>query len=217
MNHLKFVEALIIYTTSSSSLCVKRKGVISAVSVIFLALLAALFLNNFVFIDAVKQALIFLTVVAHVVVALMLASMLFSLDWFFMDWMRADAVQLSFIVALVATSGSLFYSQVAGYTPCLLCWFQRIFMYPLVILLGVAIYRDDSRKMLRQYLSPMTVFGGLIAVWHYITQVTEAASGCTAGGVDCGVPWIFHLGYITIPLMALTGFTLITLFLFSKD
>ena len=117
---------------------------------------------------------------------------------------------LAFMVALVSTLGSLYYSEIAGYDPCRLCWFQRIMMYPLVILLGVSIWKKDRNVW--NYVVPMSVIGSLIAVYHYYIQVaaSKAASACSSsGGVSCASSPFFSYGYITIPMMALTGFGLI--------
>lgn len=120
----------------------------------------------------------------------------------------------AFVVAAAATMGSLYYSTIAGYVPCRLCWFQRIFMYPLPLLLGVAIWQDDDAK---PYVVPMCVIGGLIAVYHYLTQFGTFSTSCSTVGPDCAAKLTFHFGYITIPMMALTAFILVPLFLYVED
>lgn len=119
----------------------------------------------------------------------------------------------AWIVAIVATAGSLYFSEGLHFIPCKLCWFQRIFMYPLVILLGIASYRSDVR--MRGYVLPLTVIGGSISLYHYLEQKVPGFGSpqiCT-GGVPCTTQYINWLGFITIPLLALTAFTLITIFL----
>jgi len=127
-----------------------------------------------------------------------------------LDFIKENSLVLAFIVALIATLGSLFYSEFAGYTPCKLCWFQRIFMYPQVFLLGTALIR--KAKNIFYYSVPLAVVGAIIAAYHYIIQIIEYASSCGIEGVACTVKYTFHFGYITIPMMALTAFGLIIIF-----
>jgi disulfide bond formation protein DsbB len=118
------------------------------------------------------------------------------------------ALFLAFIVAIVATLGSLYYSEIAGYEPCRLCWFQRIFMYPLVILLGVALIKKAHD--IAHYVIPMSLIGAGISIHHYIIQRLVYASSCSAEAtVPCTVKYTFTYGYITIPMMALTGFIMV--------
>ncbi|MFA6050631.1 MAG: disulfide oxidoreductase [Candidatus Paceibacterota bacterium] len=119
---------------------------------------------------------------------------------------------LAFLVALAATVGSLYYSDIRGYNPCKFCWFQRIFMYPQVILLGIALWKKDY--WMKTYGVILSVIGGIIALNHYILQITGTSIlPCSAVGqsVSCNKVFVMHLGYITIPMMALTAFILMTL------
>jgi disulfide bond formation protein DsbB len=121
-------------------------------------------------------------------------------------FLKDDAVLFIFLIALVSTLGSLFYSEIMGFNPCKLCWYQRIAMYPLVVLFGMALIKkkDDVIK----YSLPLVLSGGLIALYHYITQVLKWRGTCAAleSGTDCALKFTFHFGYMTIPMMALTGF-----------
>ncbi len=118
---------------------------------------------------------------------------------------------LGFIVALVSTSGSLFYSEIAKYEPCKLCWFQRIFMYPQVLLFGLALYK--KQKVIVDYLLLMSVFGLVIALYHYLLQIDLVPSVvCSVVGysVSCSQRFEMEYGYITIPMMSLTAFFIIS-------
>jgi hypothetical protein len=118
------------------------------------------------------------------------------------------------IIAVVATAGSLFYSEIAGYEPCKLCWFQRIFMYPLVILLGLACIKKDIKFTF--YPSVMAGIGAAISLYHnYVYYGGISLFPCEPFGlgVSCTKVLVMEFGYITIPLMALTAFILIILFL----
>jgi disulfide bond formation protein DsbB len=124
------------------------------------------------------------------------------------------SLTFAFIIALIAASGSLFFSEIAGFVPCKLCWFQRIFMYPQVILLGIAAWKKED---IRKYALPLLIIGVSISIYHYGLQVYTLyhpiSSVCDASGVSCANDYIFQLGYITIPMMALTAFLMIIFFL----
>ncbi|OGF23898.1 hypothetical protein A3H66_01205 [Candidatus Falkowbacteria bacterium RIFCSPLOWO2_02_FULL_45_21] len=110
--------------------------------------------------------------------------------------------------------GSLFYPEIAQYAVCRLCWYQRIFMYPQAILLGLAAWRQD--KNIALYSIILSAFGALIAAYHYYIQLSGALAAvpsCSAVGysVSCSERFIMQFGYITIPLMSLTAFLMIIL------
>lgn len=125
-----------------------------------------------------------------------------------------NGIALAFFVSLFATAISLFYSDVAGFEPRKLCWFQRIFMYPQVFVLGLAWFRKD-RKII-DYALTLAVIGGLFAFYHnYIYYGGISLFPCDAFGlgVSCTKRYVFEFGYITIPLMSLTSFLLLSAFL----
>jgi disulfide bond formation protein DsbB len=118
------------------------------------------------------------------------------------------ALPLAFAVGLTATLGSLYYSEVAHFVPCELCWYQRIAMYPTPVLLAVAWWRGDRGAW--RYVVPVVTVGALIAVYHYQLERFPAQSSlaCTAEN-PCTVVWVWMFRYISIPFMALSGFALI--------
>ena len=119
---------------------------------------------------------------------------------------------LAFGVALAATLGSLYYSDVMGFIPCKLCWYQRILMYPLVIVTLVGIFLQD--EYLPNYVLPFSVAGVLLSGYHYLVQVGILAEPVSCADiVPCGSRYVNYLGFVTIPFMALTGFVLITIIL----
>ncbi|MDQ1909854.1 Disulfide bond formation protein C [compost metagenome] len=131
-----------------------------------------------------------------------------------MKWksiVRENGLHLSWLVATVATVGSLYFSEVLGYLPCKLCWYQRILMYPLVIILGIAAVRKDHKVFL--YVLPLSVWGAGISLYHYLMQKTPwfktGAAAC--GLVPCDVDYIDWFGFVTIPFLALVAFILITI------
>ncbi|PRX74442.1 disulfide bond formation protein DsbB [Bacillus sp. V-88] len=118
----------------------------------------------------------------------------------------------AWVVSIIATLGSLYFSEIRGFIPCELCWFQRIFMYPLTLILGVATFQNDSG--LRKIILPMSIVGGTISILHYLEQKIEGFGGIKpcASGVPCNAEYINWLGFITIPFLALTAFVFITIF-----
>jgi disulfide bond formation protein DsbB len=113
---------------------------------------------------------------------------------------------IAWAIALVATLGSLYFSEVAHFEPCRLCWYQRVCMYPLaVVLFGIALRRDRRDVLL--YAFPLAVVGAAVATYHqYIVIHPEAETAGCRQGVSCTVKWIERFGYIEIPTMALTAF-----------
>ncbi|CEG23526.1 Disulfide bond formation protein C [Planococcus massiliensis] len=123
---------------------------------------------------------------------------------------RQDNILLSmWVVALIATAGSLYFSEIRGYTPCTLCWIQRIFMYPLVLVIGIAYVQKNVRIAVTTLV--FSVIGGCISLYHYGLQkldfLSDSAPSC--GQVPCTGQYINWLGFITIPFLALTAFILL--------
>ncbi len=116
---------------------------------------------------------------------------------------------LAFIVALIATAGSLYYSEVAGFIPCRLCWYQRILMYPLVAVTLVGALRRD--EYLPAYVLPLSLLGMGVSGYHALLEkgVFPPSVSC-AVDVPCNISYVNYLGFITIAVMAFTAFTLIT-------
>ena len=126
------------------------------------------------------------------------------------DWLRHDAaLPTATGIATVATGGSLLLSEVAGYLPCTLCWYQRIAMYPLVVILGVAAWRHD-RQVWRTAV-PLAVIGLGIAVWHVVIERRPALGGVCDPVAPCSLRWVEEFGILTLPMMAGTGFLAIIL------
>ncbi|HET8526486.1 MAG TPA: disulfide oxidoreductase [Actinomycetota bacterium] len=126
-----------------------------------------------------------------------------------------SAAWLAWIVALACVLGSLYLSEVAHFVPCKLCWYQRIAMYPLVVLLLVAAIRDD-RAIARATL-PLVAIGAGISVFHYLVERFPAMAGASTCDptAPCTVLWILRFHYLSIPAMALSGFLLIGLLVLS--
>jgi disulfide bond formation protein DsbB len=114
--------------------------------------------------------------------------------------------QLTFAVAAVATAGSLYFSESAGYVPCRLCWFQRVAMYPIAVIALVALIRRDREA--RWYILPLAVIGALISSYHVLIEwgwVNDSES-CALFGPSCADVWFESFGFVTLALMAWAGF-----------
>jgi hypothetical protein len=126
-------------------------------------------------------------------------------------YFKIHALLFAWIVALVATLGSLYYSEIAGFNPCNLCWWQRIFIYPQAFLLGLAYFRRD--KGIIDYSLSLIGVGTLFSLYHnYVYYTTKTTSLCSLS-VPCVQKYIVGLNYITIPLMALSSLLLMAFFL----
>ena len=125
-------------------------------------------------------------------------------------------VFIGWLVATVSTLSALFLGEVMGYTPCVLCWYQRICMFPLVLILGAGLFPFD-RNVVR-YALPLALAGWLLAVFHWAVAsglVPESATPCSQG-VPCSVELISWFGFLTLPLLSVLAFsTLIALLLLT--
>ena len=124
------------------------------------------------------------------------------------------ALWLAFAVALTATVGSLYFSEVAGLEPCTLCWYQRIAMYPLAVILGVAAWRGDWG--VRRYAAPLAAIGAVVATYHVALQRLPGlpSTGCSLTA-PCSAIDLERFGFVTIPFMALVAFAAILTVLFA--
>ncbi|TLS36865.1 disulfide oxidoreductase [Pseudalkalibacillus caeni] len=118
---------------------------------------------------------------------------------------------LAWITAIVAVLGSLSFSELLHFVPCTLCWYQRVLMYPLAFILGIAFFYNE--QSVYRYVLPFSVIGMILSVYHYTLQKVPAFKkfeSCTSG-VPCSGEYINWAGFITIPLLAFICFTIITL------
>jgi disulfide bond formation protein DsbB len=122
------------------------------------------------------------------------------------DDLGGAGLWLAWLVATVSTLGSLYLSEVAHFTPCPLCWYQRIAMYPLVLLLGIAAVRRDTN--VRPYVVAQAGVGAVVAAYHSWIQAFPPVGGSSFCTVDapCTERYVWELGFVSIPFMALCGF-----------
>ncbi len=130
-----------------------------------------------------------------------------------LEIIKKNALYLAFAGSLIAMLGSLYFSEIAGFPPCVLCWYQRISMYPLAVIIGAAIYTRERKLLIPAFI--LLIPGWLISIYHnllYYNIIPEAAAPCVAG-ISCTTKFIEWFGFITIPFLAFAGFTAIFILL----
>lgn len=127
-----------------------------------------------------------------------------------MKTLNSFLLYIAWVTVLLSVVGSLFFSEVMQLPPCVLCWYQRIAMYPLLLIIGTGIVTRDARMKI--YALPFALIGLALAVYHnllYYGFIPESITPC-AEGVPCNAVQIELLGFITIPIMGLAAFAAIT-------
>ena len=161
-------------------------------------------------VSAVNQILSIMTIIGQALIVSFFILLIYKKGWLVVrNFIAKYGIFFAFIIALVSTLGSLFFSEIAGFEPCKLCWFQRIFMYPQVIFFGIAIWKKDNAVF--RYAIPLSIVGGAIAAYHYSVQVRAIVSvACEQGSAEsCATNPFMNFGYISIPMMSLTAFLLL--------
>lgn len=156
-------------------------------------------------IDSINSLLPYLVIISHGVFVVLLLALIFRYSWgrALQIFLGKHAVLLACLVALAAVVGSLFYSEVVGYEPCPLCWWQRVFLYPMALIFWIALWKRTTSAFL--YAVPFALAATLIAAYHsYIYFGGTSFLPCTALGGSCSKIYVMAFGYITIPMMSLT-------------
>lgn len=145
------------------------------------------------------------TLFSHVVLVILVLAFIFRKSWgaTIVYHVGRHALVLGLLVSLAAIVGSLLYSEVIGYEPCLLCWWQRVFIYPNFVLFLVAISKKTRNVF--DYILPLGIIASIIAAYQsYANLGGGSILPCTAEGGACSKVYVLEFGYITIPLMGLT-------------
>ncbi len=122
-------------------------------------------------------------------------------------------ILLIFMITAGATVASLFLSEVLGLPPCKLCWYQRVFMYPQMIVSGIALFTNETN--IKKYILPMSLIGLLIGIYHILVQLFPGVIQCGDEIASCSSKQFAGFGYITIPVMSVTAFVLLILICLS--
>lgn len=129
---------------------------------------------------------------------------------------NSTTIFLCFLIASIATLGSLFFSEIMNFIPCTMCWYQRIFMYPLVLIFLINILYPDDKVL--KYAMPLVIFGLFFSIYHNLLMfdiISPEAVPCQ-NGVPCSTRYINWFGFITIPFLSLISFLSIFLLLIFK-
>lgn len=165
---------------------------------------------------------IFNKVVALGTIAMQIA-FLYLLAYYFMNrkdvndvvinFLQKFGVKISLVFVVFGAILTLVYSEVVGYPACYLCWIQRGFIYPQIIFLAIALWMKKRWAIAVSLL--LSVIGMVVAIYHNFISITGAGDRCSAfgNGVSCSIRYVYEFGYITIPMMSLTIFLLLTLLL----
>lgn len=120
-----------------------------------------------------------------------------------------NSILISFLIASVATISSLFLSEIMHFPPCKLCWYQRIFMYPMVLVLGVSLLINDTKARITTFA--LSGVGLAISIYHILLQNWPGIFPCSDEIANCALKQFTYFGYVTIPVMSATAFTAIIL------
>lgn len=119
-----------------------------------------------------------------------------------------QSIWLAWLVVVAGIAGSLYYSEVAGFRPCSFCWYQRIALYPLVLLLPIGALARD--RFAARYALPLTAAGAALALYNYLIQLYPAIEVACSTEVSCSVIDVAAFGWLTLPLMSLVTFAAVT-------
>tara|TARA_B100000029_G_scaffold508367_1_gene595067 strand:- start:8886 stop:9410 length:525 start_codon:yes stop_codon:yes gene_type:complete len=129
-------------------------------------------------------------------------------------FLHQHAQILTLVIAISATVGSLYYSEIANFVPCDYCWYQRIAMYPITILITTSLLTKKSLNSI--FLITLAILGLLISVYHYQLQIFPEQVNFCSTVVPCQSKWVEEFGFVTIPFMSASAFLAIFLLQFTK-
>jgi disulfide bond formation protein DsbB len=160
------------------------------------------------YLETLNQLLSFGTIILQIAIFIIAVNLIVlrSHNNVILIFFKKYTFYLGFLVALGAVALSLFYSNIIGFPPCELCWIQRIFLYPQLILFGMELYKRDRTMV--DFSIALALFGSLTSLYHvYVENGGSSSLACATGltsQISCATRYIYEFGYITIPIMALT-------------
>lgn len=124
------------------------------------------------------------------------------------QFIQKNAIHIILLQVIVAIAGSLYFSDFKGFEPCVLCWYQRIFMYSLLPIITIALLKKE--KKIYHYTLPIALLGISVSIYHNLlyTGIIKNEGFCSSG-ISCTSKYIEYFGFVTIPFLALVGFTVI--------
>lgn len=165
-------------------------------------------------VDAAELFFSLLTVMTMVGVVLLavarLTARMIPLAATFLRTLAPVGTALAAVIAITSMAGSLYFSESANFTPCTLCWYQRIAMYPIGLILAIAAFRRD--RSIRWYVVPVAGLGAVIALYHWLLErFPDLDAGVCSASIPCTSVWFERFGFVTLPFMALTAFVAVLL------
>jgi disulfide bond formation protein DsbB len=158
--------------------------------------------------NQISAWLVFFSNVSVVIISASLLGKRFEICNKILSFVKKYTYRGAFLFVLAGTLGSLVYSEFIGFEPCLLCWIQRIFLYPLTVLIFIALLKKE--KVITDYILGLAVPGALVSLYHYLAQFGGISiTKCTGPEGSCSVIYFTNLGYITIPFMAFSVFSFV--------
>jgi len=166
--------------------------------------------------DQINNLLYVLTVLGQIFIVTAVFYLIFfrKVNNKFINFISRKVIPFSFIIAFIATCGSLYYSEIVGFAPCHLCWFQRVFMYPQVIILGLGLFKKDDSVI--DYSLALASMGAIISMYHNYIYYSATPSAICSITSPCTEVFFTGFHYISMPLMALTAFLMIAVLLINK-
>ncbi len=155
----------------------------------------------------ISRTLPYVILISHILLPLLVLAVIYRKSWGrqIFGWIAKHSVLLAFLLSLSAVAGSLFYSEVAGYEPCTLCWWIRVFLYPQALIFAVALWLKDKSLQPFSYALPLTLASLILSLYFsYYSVGGVSLFPCTAAGGGCSRVFVQEFGYITIPMMAFT-------------
>lgn len=146
-----------------------------------------------------------ITLASHIVLVFILLALALDQKWQskIVSWLGQNAVKIGFLISFMGISGSLLYSVGVGYEPCVLCWWQRVFLFPLLVIFAVAWWK--RLETVFHYVVPLAILAGVIALYQSYTYMGGISIlECTSLEGACSRVYVREFGYITIPMMSLT-------------
>ena len=128
-----------------------------------------------------------------------------------MKFIKENLLQFALLIAFISTIGSLYFSEFVKFPPCSLCWYQRLFMYPIVFVISIGLWKRD--KNITYFILPFSIIGLLISIYHnllYYGFISDRFEPCTIG-VSCTEKQLDLFGFVSIPLLSLLAFATITI------
>lgn len=158
-------------------------------------------------VNIISPILIYSTLALHALLLFTLAAFVYKHSWGkgTIFWVGEYAPWLGFTLGFATVLASFAYSLILGYEPCELCWWQRVFLFPMLPIYAVGLYKRDRGAY--AYTLPLATVAGLLALYHTYIQLggTTSVLPCTAVGGACTKVYVLAFGYITIPTMSLTA------------